>query len=266
MCVYIHIHIHMYVYLCVYIYIHIHIYMYVHVCLYICICVYIYIYRYAYMRGWCPLGAHSFFLEVTNQTFWKTSFSSLLANNGDSNRPPGAAAGWPPPGGGYIYIYIYTIYIYIYTCICICPLSCKQLDSPATFDHPLKQIGGCFCRLRRETFFNHNIIIITSIIIIIINIINIIIHSYFSFGSIHPRELAERVECGNCAGRDAEGFWSLGQTKYYIKEVAFLSAPTNFLAQWFRNVDSKILGLTILSVKTDRRVWQLCRKRRISTI
>ena len=32
----------------------------------------------------------------------------------------------------------------------------------------------------------------------------------------------------------------------------FLSAPSNFLAQWFRNVDSKILGLTILSVKVDR--------------
>ena len=33
------------------------------------------------------------------------------------------------------------------------------------------------------------------------------------------------------------------------KEVNFLSAPSNFLAQWFRNFDSKILGLTILSMK-----------------
>ena len=31
----------------------------------------------------------------------------------------------------------------------------------------------------------------------------------------------------------------------------FLSAPSNSLAQWFRNVDSKILGPTILSVKID---------------
>ena len=42
--------------------------------------------------------------------------------------------------------------------------------------------------------------------------------------------------------------WSLGQTHSYIKEVGFLSAPSNFLAQWFRNFDSTILGLTILSV------------------
>ena len=32
----------------------------------------------------------------------------------------------------------------------------------------------------------------------------------------------------------------------------FFSAPFNFLAQSFRNVDSKILGPTILSVKNDR--------------
>ena len=33
----------------------------------------------------------------------------------------------------------------------------------------------------------------------------------------------------------------------------FLSAPSNFLAQRFRNVDSLILGPTILSVKIDRK-------------
>ena len=32
----------------------------------------------------------------------------------------------------------------------------------------------------------------------------------------------------------------------------FLSAPSNFLAQWFRNVDSKILALKFLSTKIDR--------------
>ena len=34
--------------------------------------------------------------------------------------------------------------------------------------------------------------------------------------------------------------------------MGFLSAPTNFLAQRFRNFDSKILGLTILSMKNGR--------------
>ena len=34
--------------------------------------------------------------------------------------------------------------------------------------------------------------------------------------------------------------------------MGFLSAPTNFLAQWFRNFDSKILGLTILSMTNGR--------------
>ena len=32
----------------------------------------------------------------------------------------------------------------------------------------------------------------------------------------------------------------------------FLSAPSNFLAQWFHNFDSKILGLTMLSMKNGR--------------
>ena len=36
------------------------------------------------------------------------------------------------------------------------------------------------------------------------------------------------------------------------KEVDFLSAPSNFLAQCFRNFDSTILGLTILSMKNGR--------------
>ena len=49
--------------------------------------------------------------------------------------------------------------------------------------------------------------------------------------------------------------WNLGQTNSYIKEVGFLSAPTNFLAQWFRNFDSKILGLTILSMKNGRKSY-----------
>ena len=34
----------------------------------------------------------------------------------------------------------------------------------------------------------------------------------------------------------------------------FLSAPSNFLAQCFRNFDSKILGLRILSMKLGRTV------------
>ena len=34
--------------------------------------------------------------------------------------------------------------------------------------------------------------------------------------------------------------------------MGFLSAPTDFLAQWFRNFDSKILGLRILSMKSGR--------------
>ena len=46
--------------------------------------------------------------------------------------------------------------------------------------------------------------------------------------------------------------WSLSQTNSWIKEVGFLSTPSNFLAQWFRNFDSKILGPTILSVRIDR--------------
>ena len=46
--------------------------------------------------------------------------------------------------------------------------------------------------------------------------------------------------------------WSLGQTNSYIKEVGFLSAPTNFLARWFRNFDSKTIGLTILSMTNGR--------------
>ena len=40
----------------------------------------------------------------------------------------------------------------------------------------------------------------------------------------------------------------MGQANACVKEVGFLSAPTNFLAQWLRNYDSKILGLTILSM------------------
>ena len=40
-----------------------------------------------------------------------------------------------------------------------------------------------------------------------------------------------------------------------MKEVNFLSAPSNFLAQWFRNFDSKILGLTIISIKNGRTEW-----------
>ena len=39
----------------------------------------------------------------------------------------------------------------------------------------------------------------------------------------------------------------MNQTNYYIKEVGFLSAPSNSLAQRFRNFDSKIIGLTLLS-------------------
>ena len=34
--------------------------------------------------------------------------------------------------------------------------------------------------------------------------------------------------------------------------MGFLSEPINFLAQWFRNFDSKILGLIILSMKNGR--------------
>ena len=34
--------------------------------------------------------------------------------------------------------------------------------------------------------------------------------------------------------------------------MGFLSAPSNFLAQWFYNIDSNILGLTILSMKNGR--------------
>ena len=38
----------------------------------------------------------------------------------------------------------------------------------------------------------------------------------------------------------------------YTKEVDVLSARSNFLAQWSRNFDSKILGLKITSMKIGR--------------
>ena len=40
---------------------------------------------------------------------------------------------------------------------------------------------------------------------------------------------------------------------YVYVYVDFLSAPSNFLAQWSRIVDSKILGPTILSMKNGRK-------------
>ena len=46
----------------------------------------------------------------------------------------------------------------------------------------------------------------------------------------------------------------MSQTDSYIKEVDCLSAPSDFLARLFRNFDSKILGLRILSMKNDRRL------------
>ena len=45
---------------------------------------------------------------------------------------------------------------------------------------------------------------------------------------------------------------SLSQINSQTKEVDFLSAPSNFLAQWSHNFDWKILGLTILSMKNGR--------------
>ena len=44
----------------------------------------------------------------------------------------------------------------------------------------------------------------------------------------------------------------MGQNNSYIKEVGCLSAPSNFLAQRFHNVGSKMLGLTILGVTNGR--------------
>jgi hypothetical protein len=45
---------------------------------------------------------------------------------------------------------------------------------------------------------------------------------------------------------------SSGQAISQAKEVDFLSAPPNFLAQRFQNFDSKILGLRILGMKIAR--------------
>ena len=99
----------------------------------------------------------------------------------------------PKPAGSYSILGVPYVYIYIYIYVYIYIYTHAHAVSRTTF----------FCRM---------------------------IGLHFS-GILHLRIL--RVWTGRTVNFQTKNLriWSLGQTNYYIKEVGFLSAPTNFLAQ-----------------------------------